>query len=191
MNIIPFKPEIETARTTLKPFQPEDIQGLIELYSDPDTMKYLGGGKTPKQVEQELKHYIQQFHKSRIGSLAIFSKDCGEFIGRTGLRYSQLAITLEVFKSNGDSQKIPLQQLAQIGYVLDRRWLRQGLATEVTQAVIQWGFKLNKLQKIVALIHPDNYGSVRIARDQCHMQLNGCFVWKDGMPWQFYELDRP
>ena len=190
MYIIQFKPEIETARTTLKPFQPEDIQGLIELYSDPDIMKFLGGVRTQQQVEQELKHYIQQFQQSTLGSLAIFLKTSGEFIGRTGLRYSPLAITLEVFKSNGDSQKIPLQQLAQLGYVLDSRWHRQGFATEVSQAVIQWGFKLNKLQKIVALIHPDNYGSVRIARDKCHMQLNCCFVWKDGLPWQLYSLDR-
>jgi len=48
-----------------------------------------------------------------------------------------------------------------------------GLATEATRAVLEWGFGEGRLRHVVAVIHPENHASRRVA-EKC-----GLTYWKD------------
>ena len=178
-SIFPLK----TRRTVLKPFTHEDLPHLQQLYSKPEVMQFLGGMKSERETVAILQDYISQA-ETPLCPLAVFSHD-GTFIGRSGLRRSRSYEVLQLHRPNGKIISRPLNRIIQVGYVIDVQFQRQGLASEVTKAVLQWGFQQLQLPEIVALIHPDNYGSVRVARDKSGMKLEGCFLW-NGLPWQFF-----
>ncbi|NMG58181.1 N-acetyltransferase [Geitlerinema sp. P-1104] len=174
---------LKTRRTLLKPFTHNDLPHLSQLYSKPEVMQFLGGVKSESQTREILQDYISQA-ETPICPLAIFTHD-GQFIGRSGLRRSCSHEVLQLYRPNGEIIPHRLNRLIQVGYVIDVPFQKQGLATEVTKTVLQWGLQQLQLPEIVALIHPDNYGSVRIARDKSGMNLEGCFLW-NGLPWQFF-----
>lgn len=47
----------------------------------------------------------------------------------------------------------------ELGYLLDRAYWDQGLATEASKASLRFGFAELKLEKIVAIAHPENIAS--------------------------------
>ena len=51
----------------------------------------------------------------------------------------------------------------EIAYLLDREWWGKGLATEAAEAIIKHGYVKYRFKRIVAVIHPQNVASIRVA----------------------------
>jgi RimJ/RimL family protein N-acetyltransferase len=51
----------------------------------------------------------------------------------------------------------------EVAYLLDREYWRKGLATEATEAIIKHGYAKYGFERIVAVIHPQNVASIRVA----------------------------
>ena len=60
-------------------------------------------------------------------------------------------------------QYLPNTDETEIAYLLDRAVWGQGLATEAARAALRFGFDTQNLDRIIAIVHPDNLGSQKVA----------------------------
>lgn len=136
---------METNRLLHRKFTPADLDRLIEMRSDPEVLKYLGGQKmqNPEALEKRLRFYISCYEK-RLGMHAIIWKATGEMIGWSGLQ--------------------PLEDSAEIevAYGMIRRFWGQGIGLETARGWLEYGFGELGLARIVAVAVPENTGSWRI-----------------------------
>jgi ribosomal-protein-alanine N-acetyltransferase len=72
--------------------------------------------------------------------------------------------------------------------LLGRTYWHRGLATEAASASLQWGFEELALERIVAIVHPENLRSRRV------IAKLGMACWGEaryfGMDCLRYEIDR-
>lgn len=137
--------EIETARLHLKQFSPDDLDNLYRLYSDRAVMKYVGKGvRTREETEMALHFLLAHWEKHGFGLWAAIHKMDERIIGRCGL----------VFLDNTPE--------VELGYLLEKAYWGRGLATEASLAILKYGFDTVKLDRIVAIAHPENIASRRV-----------------------------
>lgn len=138
---------LETSRLLIKIPSFEDFLAICELNSHPDVMRYIEvcrpANKVRELLEKAIKHY--QNHGFSFGS--VFEKSSGNLIGQAGILYLNYDDT---------------QPDIEIGYRLHPSYWNKGYATELSKALIQWGFKYLSTQKLIGVIHPDNNRSRRV-----------------------------
>jgi ribosomal-protein-alanine N-acetyltransferase len=137
---------LETERLLLRKFTFADLDKLIELRSDEEVIKYLGGKnlQNPPAIEKRLKFYIDCYAKFGFGMCAMIWKATGEMIGWSGLQ--------------------PLEDTGEIevGYGMAREFWGKGIGFECARAWLRYGFETVNVEKIVAVAQPENVGSWRI-----------------------------
>src|SRR5438067_603526 len=102
-------------------------------------MRYVGkGARTRQETEARLQAAITHWAKHGFGMLALVHRAHDRLIGRAGLCF--LDNTPEV----------------EVGYVLDKPYWGQGLATEAAAAALRYGFDTLNLERIVAIARPEN-----------------------------------
>jgi [ribosomal protein S5]-alanine N-acetyltransferase len=140
---------LETNRLVLRRLALPDAADLYRIYSNPETMKFMG--KAPDSIEEERDH-IQahidnHYEKYGAGLWATVLKENNRLIGRCGLMRKQIEGAEEI----------------EIAYLLDRECWGKGLATEAAEAIIKHGHAKYGFKRIVAVIHPQNVASIRVA----------------------------
>jgi ribosomal-protein-alanine N-acetyltransferase len=134
---------IETERLIIRRLTPADLPTLIELRSDPEVNKYLGGAKmqNPESITKRMDFYIGSYEKYGYGMCAMIWKASGEMFGWSGLQ--------------------PLEDTGEIevGYGMAKRFWRKGIGYECAKAWLEYGFTKTDLQRIVAVAYPENTGS--------------------------------
>src|SRR5262245_3993919 len=140
---------LETNRIVLRHLVLSDAADLYRIYMDPETIKFMG--KAPDTVEEERdhiqSHIVHHYEKYGVGLWATVLKENNRFIGRCGLMRKQIEGVEEV----------------EIAYLLDREYWGKGLATEAAEAIIKHGSAKYGFRRIVAVIHPQNVASIRVA----------------------------
>lgn len=137
---------IETERLLLRKITPEDLPTLIELRSDPEVYRFLGGieMQNPQALEKRCAFYIECHEKFGFGFCLMIWKETGEVIGWSGLQ--------------------PLEDTGEIevGYGMKRDFWGRGIATEAARAWLEYGFNVAGLERIVAIAVPENAASWRV-----------------------------
>jgi ribosomal-protein-alanine N-acetyltransferase len=137
---------LETERLFMRKFTPDDLPKLVELRTDPEVYKYLGGTQmqNPAALRTRLGFYIGCYDKYGFGHHAMHWKETGEMIGWSGLQ------PLE------DSGRV------EVGYGMKKEFWRRGIGFECAKAWLEFGFGKANLTRIVAVAQPENVGSWRI-----------------------------
>ena len=150
---------IETTRLRLRPLREDDAEELSRIFSDPGVVQYSGGlSPTLEQVREGIRQHISEHYRDHgYGLLAAELRDTGEIVGRIGFLETEI-------DSTGD---------AELHYHLAPTAWGNGLATEAARAVLEWGFEQGRLGRVVAVIHPENLASRRVA-EKC-----GLTFWKE------------
>lgn len=140
----------ETERLLLRPLEVSDAEDLFHIYSAPEMMKYLGGGPSSLDEErQRIAGHIEGYYEIHgFGLWAVVLRETGKLIGRSGLLYPQI---------NGRNE-------AELAYLVGRDWWRKGIATEAARAVLKVAEEQFNFSRVVAIIHPDNAGSIGVAK---------------------------
>ena len=140
---------VETKRLILRQFTLEDAADNYRIYTDPENMRFMG--RQPDSVEFERehlqKHIANYYENYGFGLWAVVLKENNELIGRCGFLYQQIEATQEF----------------EITYLIDKHFWGKGLATEAAREVVRLGFEKYEFPRIVAVINPENVGSVRVA----------------------------
>jgi len=156
--------KLETDRLILRPFTYHDLDAFALIGSDPDVMRYIGDGnpQSRDQTAQRLDAIIEHHNQHGFGLWAAVEKTSGDLIGFCGLQF--LDNTSEV----------------ELGYRLAKRLWGMGLASEAAQASLRYGFEQLGIDRIVAVVHPENIASSRV------LEKIGLTYVKDG--W-YYNRD--
>lgn len=166
---------LETSRLILKTPVLADLDDLYLLQSDPDVMQYVGKGiRTKKEVLKGLTLSIDHQEKHGFSLGSVYEKESGQFVGRAGL----------IYLAFDDSQP-----LIEVGYALVKSAWQKGYATELTKALIDWGFQHLTVNKLIGVINPLNERSGRVL-EKAGMHFSKSSKY-NGLEVLFYEIDKP
>ncbi|MNL08709.1 Ribosomal-protein-serine acetyltransferase [compost metagenome] len=141
-------PNIETSRLLLREQKLSDAQGLFQLRTNTEVMRYIDRPlpKDVKESEEAIQTTNEQFAKGMSLVWAISLKDTpDQMIGNVGY-----------WRIDLDNHR------AEIGYMLHPDYWRQGIISECLAAVIDFGFKTVGFHSIFANINPQNDASRQI-----------------------------
>lgn len=140
---------LETQRLLLRHFVLSDLDHLFAFYSDPEVIKFIPDApNTYGETKEELEWFMNGHPKfPELGLWATIYKETGDFIGRCGL----LPWTIDE------------QSEVEVAFALSKAYWGQGLATEVAQALVDYGFEHLQLSRLICLIDHGNQASIRVA----------------------------
>ena len=146
INFSPF-PNLETERLFLRRVDVKDVNEIIALRSNPETMKYIPRPLV-KTIEDALEHIAMMDAKIENNegiNWAITQKGNPKLIGVIG----HYRIKPEHYR-------------AEIGYMLLPEFSGKGIISEAVKEVVKYGFKGMQLHSIEAVIAPENYASAKV-----------------------------
>jgi ribosomal-protein-alanine N-acetyltransferase len=164
---------IETIRLSLRRMVPEDLEELLEIFTDSKVMDSFGVPPFTREqmmgwVERNLAHQNEHGY----GLFSVILKSENRLIGDCGLEHMIL---------EG-------QEVVELGYDLASRYWGQGLATEAAQAVRDYAFTALDLRELVSLIQTGNIASRRVS-EKLGMQLRRTFS-RNGRQYALYSITR-
>jgi [ribosomal protein S5]-alanine N-acetyltransferase len=142
------KVEITTPRLFLREFQPNDLNSVHIFASDPEVTKHSSWG--PNSID-ETQSWLNENIEAQTASprliyeWAITKIGSADVIGTCRLGIKSL-----------DNRE------GYIGYTITKNEWGKGYATELSNAVLQYGFKNLQLHRIYATASPDNIPSHRV-----------------------------
>lgn len=142
---IPWK-ICETERCLVRESVPEDVESFYCIYRDKSITAYMEDLFRDREAETEyIREYIEKVYGFYgFGMWSVCLRETGEVIGRAGLSMR------EGFEE------------PEIGYVIGKKWQRQGIATEVCLAILAYGREELGFERVRALMHPENTASERL-----------------------------
>lgn len=140
-------PQIETKILILKELSVRDCNDLFEIFSDEEVLKYYD--IEPLKTLEEANNLIQllgrRFKNKKGIRWGIHLKDTGKLIGTCGYQ----SLNIESLRTD-------------IGYEMSKAFWGQGLMKESLQAIIDFGFNTMSLNRIQALVEPNNKSSINL-----------------------------
>jgi [ribosomal protein S5]-alanine N-acetyltransferase len=167
-------PDIETERLLLRGPTSADLPSWVAcIWGDPEVMRYMPQmGETPPDAfgQGVLTFFTRVRDQQQVGAWAITNKADGRFMGHCMLTYR------EAFDEH------------ELGYALGKAFWGRGYATETARAVVRYGFEQANLDRIFAVVVPENTPSWRI------LERLGFIYEKDvthyNLPLAYYALRR-
>lgn len=144
---------IETARLSLRPPCAEDLGFVLDLYSRPEVVRYIGTGEvqtTQPQALARIERY-RSFFGPHTGIWLIETHDAAPL---------GFALLKPIPFSTGIDQA---EEDIEIGWHLHPDGWGHGYATEAAQALIDFAHTTG-LSRLVAVTHPQNAASQAVAR---------------------------
>ena len=150
-------PVLQTERLSLREFEPEDVDALAAILSDPETMRYYPMSFDRAAVVDWILRNRTRYANDGYGLWATVLKSTGDLIGDCGLV----------------RQSVDGVDELEIGYHVRRDLWGKGYATEAAQACRDYGFANLKVDRLISPIRPENLASRRVA------EKNGMTIWKE------------
>ena len=138
---------LQTKRLRRRRIQNADLEALIELWSDPQVTKHMGGPRDRAKLEKIFEEEVKNPFAEQYDLWPVEEKHSKEVIGDCGL------LTKEV---DGREE-------IELIYILKAPAWGKGYATEIGQALVKYAFKEMKLGRVISLIEPENKASERVA----------------------------
>lgn len=164
---------IETERLRLRPYAPEDLGTLHQLWTHPGVRRYLFDDEimTRPWVRDEIRQTRRLFAEKGYGQWLAHWRDTGVLAGFGGYR--------AFFDP----------PILQIIYGVAPDFWGEGVATEMARAMMRYGFEHVGFDRIIACADTPNTASIRVMeklgmRFDRHTEI-------DGDPVTFYFVDRP
>jgi len=160
---------IITKSLLIREIIPSDINALLSVYSKEENMKYISNGKydwTAEELKGKYEKVNTDGYPQGYGIFAVVAD--GDIIGEAGL-----------FNSFGS------KKILELGYILDNKYWNKGYGTEICSGLLEYGFNILGVDKIIARMYPENTGSIRIC-----VKLNFIKVDVPGAIYYQYEIVR-
>ncbi|MGK2910872.1 MAG: GNAT family N-acetyltransferase [Sphingobium sp.] len=145
-------PIIHTDRLTLRPHRLSDFDDTFALWSDPATIKYIGGGKAQDEqaVWFRILRHAGLWALTGYGSWVFADRITGAYVGSGGLLESRRGIP-------------ELEGVPEVGWAVRSELAGQGLATEGIRATLAWADKHVDAPATRCIIDPGNIPSIKVA----------------------------
>lgn len=140
-------PVLSTERLRLRKMSSDDVELLMEIFSDPEAMKYYPSTKDEEQTMKWIDWTLTNYEEHGVGLWIVENKRTGEFLGQCGIVPQEVEGTTAM----------------EIGYLFARRVWGNGYAAEAALACKNYGFEQLKLNRMVSLPDVNNIPSSRVA----------------------------
>lgn len=145
---------LETDRVKLVEITRDDEAKLFVLDSDPEVMRYISNGvpSSKEDVKAAIERIIilKNKHNGKFGCWAALERGSGEFIGWFIFRPAH--------------QEAENTKRIELGYRLKKAFWGKGLATEVSRALVEKGFREYSIDEIFAVAVKENLGSQAVMK---------------------------
>jgi ribosomal-protein-alanine N-acetyltransferase len=141
---------LETARLTLRPLAPGDLDALAAMYADAEVMRYIGTGgprgrdDAARYIDRQLRTYAER----GFGEWATVLRESGDMVGLCGLI---------VWPDIDGAEEL------EVAYMFARDAWGQGLATEAAGAIRDWAVRELGRRRLVSCIYPEHAASIHVA----------------------------
>ncbi|MGN7896327.1 GNAT family N-acetyltransferase [Bacillus sp. 22475] len=142
---------IETERLLIKPYHISDAEHLYELQKHPEAKRFMPSPVYSLEEIQDIILWSMEMNKKNTVSnivkfnLSIFEKSSQKFIGYCGLGPLDFELTS-----------------TEMYYALSYEKWKKGYATEATYALLQYVFLKIGIERIVAVVFPENKASIKV-----------------------------
>ena len=138
---------IRTDRLTLRRFTLSDAEFILRLVNDPSWLRFIGD-KNVHNLD-DARRYLREgpldmYERCGFGMYRVDERDRGTTVGMCGL------IKRDTLPD------------ADVGYAFLPEFRGQGYAYEAAAAVLEHGNRVFGLKRILAIVSPDNAGSIRV-----------------------------
>jgi ribosomal-protein-alanine N-acetyltransferase len=135
---------LTTPRLLLRPLTMADLPDLHRaVWSDP-AVTWDGVARTPAQSRDALRAKVEERERCGFGMSAAILRGSGELVGFGGLQHLEGSEDVE------------------LGYYLSRSSWGRGFGTEIAREVLRHAFEDLRLDRVVAVVRPENTGSRRV-----------------------------
>ncbi len=159
MNLI-----LQTDRLCLKPMDQSDYDVAVEMFTDPDVMKYVGELMTADEIQIEMKNWTKRGGNGCIGIWCITDLISAEKYG------SVFLLPMPVDEDDTDYSLVVCGEYPEaeieVGFALKRSAWGRGYATQACRRLLQFAFEDSPLNEIVATFYEENAAS-RCVLDKC------------------------
>ena len=170
---------IETDRLTLRPMTAGDEELIYRLYSDEEILRYSPFDMMDRAAAQRhLQRILREWEQPAPANLEFIAvrKADGVSVGRCHIELD------------------PETNTAMIGCHLLQAYWRQGCATEICRALMDYSFAHLNVHRVNALCNPENLGSRRVLercglrleahlRQKCRYVKHGVTSWQDELQY--------
>jgi RimJ/RimL family protein N-acetyltransferase len=165
---------LETARLIIRTFEPQDAEPWIAMVSDPEVRRFLPPGPVPTmetfQSAIERRHAMEREHGYAMWAVDV--KETGAFVGQCGLQ--------------------PVERTGpevELAYHFNKASWNKGYATEAAIAVLAHGLGPIGLDRVIAVVVPENIGSWRVM-EKAGMRYEGLATYYDMPGLKKYVAER-
>ena len=152
MNLI-----LHSKRLTLTPFDAPDVDLAIEMFTDPDVLRFVGGAREEDEIRRDMSNWTKRGGNGCIGIWCISETSSGEKFGSAAL------LPMPVEEDDTDySLVIPGRMPdgdVEIGYFLKQSAWGKGYATEACNRLVRMAFEESRLTEVVATFEVGNIAS--------------------------------
>lgn len=163
---------LETERLVLRYQQGADVPDLVDLWTDPEVTRYLGGPRDRDWLHSVFEETAQDPHAERYDLWPLIERENGQLVGHCGLLEKEVEGRPEV----------------ELTYVLTPSVWGKGYATEIGRALKRYAFSRG-IERLIALIEPGNAASECVAV-KVGMRLDREVVRPGGEVRRLYVIER-
>ncbi len=138
---------LETERLILRRQQATDIAPLVDLWADPEVTRYLGGPRDRDWLQSVFEETAQDPYAERYDLWPVIEKETDQVVGHCGLLDKEVEGRTEI----------------ELNYILVSSAWGKGYATEMGLALKRYAFEGMRIDRLIALIEPENVASERVA----------------------------
>lgn len=168
-------PSIETPRLRIRQLTDDDFDFYFNLQSDAEVMRYI---RPPEPDPEAVKARIAMLYQYAqdnpgLGSLVAEWKETGQLVASCVIRHVDFQ---------------PGNEL-ELGYVIVPEFWGRGLATEIAEHLARYAFGQFGVDKVVAVVDPDNLPSQNVLRKCGFRHVGRRFIY--GSDNFEFVLERP
>ena len=164
--------ELNTGRLRLRPLTDDDVEPLLEILGDAETMTWYPAPYDRDGVVEWVARTRQSYEANGFGLFGVVERSTGGFLGDCGPTI----------------QHVDGEPHVELGWHVRRDRWGEGIATEAGAACRDWCFETFEMNHLISLIRPENRPSWRVA------EKLGFTIWREtdraGYRHFVYRLDR-
>jgi len=151
--------ELLTERLRVRPLKPEDVEPLLTILGDAETMRWYPEPFDRDGVAAWIDRVTESYRSNGFGLFAVEEQATSEFLGDCGPTV----------------QLVDGEAHVELGWHVRRDRWGQGIATEAGAACRDWCFTNLDVDHLISLIRPENRQSWHVA------EKLGMTIWKETM----------
>ncbi|MCH9692887.1 MAG: GNAT family N-acetyltransferase [Gammaproteobacteria bacterium] len=178
--------KLHTDRLTLAPLELTDVDLAIDLWTDPEVVRYICEVQSEAELREDMPDAIRRGGNGCIGIWCISDRLTGRKLGSTYL------LPMPTEDDDVDYDLIAMGRMPdtdiEVGYFLTPSAWGQGYATEVCKRILRFAFQESPLNELVASIDENNAASKHVLEKSGFRYFGRTLCWgKDG---PIYKISR-